>query len=45
MYTVGHYVGDVGIMVADCSDVTSLNAMCSSAKIVLNCVGPVRGNF
>lgn len=30
-------------MVADVSDESSLNAMCSSAKIVLNCVGPVCG--
>jgi len=28
-------------MVADVSDESSLNAMCSAAKIVLNCVGPV----
>lgn len=28
-------------MVADVSNESSLNAMCSSAKIVLNCVGPV----
>ena len=28
-------------MVADVSNESSLNAMCSSAEIVLNCVGPV----
>lgn len=32
---------EVGVMVADVSNESSLNAMCSSAKIVLNCVGPV----
>ncbi|XP_022786688.1 saccharopine dehydrogenase-like oxidoreductase [Stylophora pistillata] len=39
---LGQYVGDVGVMVANCSDEASLSTMCSSAKIVLNCVGPYR---
>ncbi|XP_020632673.1 saccharopine dehydrogenase-like oxidoreductase [Orbicella faveolata] len=39
---LGYDVKDVGIMVADVSDESSLNAMCSAAKIVLNCVGPYR---
>lgn len=38
---LGYDVKDVGVMVADVSDESSLNAMCSAAKIVLNCVGPV----
>lgn len=38
---LGYDVKDVGVMVADVTDESSLNAMCSSAKIVLNCVGPV----
>ena len=42
---VGLFVGDVGIMVADCSDEASLSTMCSAARIILNCVGPVGENF
>ena len=38
-------MGDVGIMVADCSDEASLSTMCSAARIILNCVGPVGENF
>ena len=30
------------ILIADVSEEESLNAMCSSAKIILNCVGPVK---
>ena len=40
-WSLGYDVKEVGVMVADVSDESSLNAMCSSAKIVLNCVGPV----
>ena len=40
-FPLGYDVKDVGVMVADVSDESSLNAMCASAKIVLNCVGPV----
>lgn len=29
------------VIIADVNDEASLNLMCSSAKIVLNCVGPV----
>ncbi|RMX39026.1 hypothetical protein pdam_00021490 [Pocillopora damicornis] len=39
---LGLFVGDVGIMVADCSDEASLSTMCSAARIILNCVGPYR---
>ena len=38
---LGYDVKDVGVIVADVSDESSLNAMCSSADIILNCVGPV----
>ena len=38
-------MGDVGIMVADCRDEASLSTMCSAARIILNCVGPVGENF
>ena len=31
----------MGVFIADVSDESSLNTMCSSAKIILNCVGPV----
>ena len=31
----------VDILQADVSDVPSLEAMCSSTKVVINCVGPV----
>ena len=40
-FFLGYDVKDVGVIVADVSDESSLNAMCSSADIILNCVGPV----
>ena len=40
-WSLGYDVKEVDVMVADVSDESSLNAMCSSAEIVLNCVGPV----
>ena len=43
--SLGYDVKDVGVIVADVSDESSLNAMCSSAKIILNCVGPVMWTF
>ena len=36
---------DVGIIIANVSDEDSLNAMCSKAQIILNCVGPVSWIF
>lgn len=39
--SLGYDITDVGVIVADVSDESSLNAMCSSAKMILNCVGPV----
>jgi short subunit dehydrogenase-like uncharacterized protein len=31
----------IELIIADVKDGESLNAMCSQAKLVLNCVGPV----
>ena len=31
----------VDVLQADISDMTSLEAMCSSTKVIINCVGPV----
>ena len=31
----------IDVIIADVKNVESLNAMCSQAKLVLNCVGPV----
>lgn len=39
---LGYDIKDVGVIVADVSNESSLNAMCSSTNIVLNCVGPYR---
>ncbi|KAJ7337116.1 hypothetical protein OS493_009968 [Desmophyllum pertusum] len=39
---LGYDVKDVGVIIADVSDGSSLNSMCSSAKMILNCVGPYR---
>ena len=33
--------GEAFVILADVFDEDSLNSMCSKAKIVLNCVGPV----
>ena len=38
---LGYDTQDVGIITANVSDEDSLNAMCSKAQIILNCVGPV----
>ncbi|XP_073233864.1 saccharopine dehydrogenase-like oxidoreductase [Porites lutea] len=39
---LGYDTKDVRVIIADVSDETTLNAMCSSANIILNCVGPYR---
>lgn len=39
---LGYDTQDVGIITANVSDEDSLNAMCSKAQIILNCVGPYR---
>lgn len=38
----GYNIKNVGVIIADIGNEESLNAMCSSAKIILNCVGPYR---
>lgn len=40
--TTGMDLSSIDIMIADVADESTLNAMCSRTKLVLNCVGPYR---
>lgn len=39
---LGKSLDNIPVIVADISDDASLNNMCQKAKVILNCVGPVR---
>ena len=37
--------GEAGVLIADINDQESLKNMCSMAKVVISCVGPVSGMY